>query len=99
MVHRSQERFQAAPYHVHKSHQQIANLHQHLHKVRPFSLIAHKYRNRNHKMLHKVNFLQQTHKLFSSHLLHPSNSHHCYSPQFQAHMLHNAAGSTTICAT
>ena len=33
----------------------------------------------------------QTHKLFNSRLLHPSNSHRCYSPQFQAHMLHQCS--------
>ena len=58
----------------------------------------HKYHNHNHKMLHKVNLLQQTHKPFSSHLLHPSNSHHCYSPQFQAHMLHQCSSiSHNLC--
>ena len=57
----------------------------------PLSLIVHKYHNHNHKMLHKVNLLQQTHKHFSSHLLHPSNSHRCYSPQFKAHMLHQCS--------
>ena len=39
------------------------------------------------KMLHKGSVLQQTNRHLSNHLLHPSNSHHCYSPQSQAHML------------
>ena len=87
-AHRRQGHLQAAPYHVHINHQQLVNPHQHLHEVCPLSLIVHKYLNHNHKMLHKVSLLQQTHKPFSSHLLHPSNSHCCYSPQFQAHILH-----------
>ena len=39
------------------------------------------------KMLHKGSLLQQTNRHLSKCLLHPSNSHHCYSPQPQAHML------------
>ena len=35
-------------------------------------------------MLHKVNLLQQAHRPFGSHLLYPSNHHHCHSPQFHA---------------
>ena len=38
-------------------------------------------------MLHKCSLLQQTNRHLSNCLLHPSSSHHCYSPQPQAHML------------
>ena len=38
-------------------------------------------------MLHKGSSLQQTNRHLSNCLLHPSNSHCCYSPQPQAHML------------
>ena len=38
-------------------------------------------------MLHKGSLLQQTNRHLSNCLLHPNNSHCCYSPQPQAHML------------
>ena len=39
------------------------------------------------KMFHKGSFLEHTNRHLSNRLLHHSNSHRCYSPQPQAHML------------
>ena len=83
----------AAPYHVQKNHQQLVNLHQHLYKVCPLSLIVHKYRSHNHNMLHKHTSLSAVACCT------PATVTTVTAPSSRLTCCTNAAGSATICAT